>query len=77
MSNKREGIPFNGFQSVIEMFRYADAGFRNKLLQNIRNRDPALARKIEVELREIFSQDDGRSALTRSQRNFQARNYGN
>ena len=76
MNNKREGIPFNGFNSVLEMLRYADAAFRDKLLNNVRRRDPHLARRLETELREILAREDGRGALERSQRMAQTRNYG-
>jgi hypothetical protein len=79
--NKREGIPFNGFASVIEMLRYADAAFRDKLLNNVRRRDPQLARRLENELREILARDsqdsrDSRGALERGTRLAQTRNYG-
>ena len=77
MNNKREGIPFNGFQSVIDMLRHADVAFREKLLGNVRRRDPQLARRLESELREILARDDGRGALERGQRLAQTRSYGN
>jgi hypothetical protein len=77
MNNKREGIPFNGFQSVIEMLRHADVAFRDKLLTNVRRRDPHLARRLESELREWIARDDNRGALERGQRLAQTRNYGN
>ncbi|MGZ3650618.1 MAG: hypothetical protein ACXWR1_05960 [Bdellovibrionota bacterium] len=77
MNNKREGIPFNGFQSVIEMLRHADVAFRDKLLTNVRRRDPQLARRLESELREWIARDDNRGALERGQRLAQTRNYGN
>jgi hypothetical protein len=76
MNNKREGIPFNGFQSVIDMLRHADVAFREKLLGNVRRRDPQLARRLESELREVLARDDGRSALERGQRLAQTRSYG-
>jgi hypothetical protein len=76
-NNKRDGIPFNGFASVIEMLRHADTGFREKLLGNVRRRDPQLARRLEMELREIMAREDNRGALERSQRMAQTRNYGN
>ena len=78
MSDK--GIPFNGFQSVIEMLRHADVNFREKLLGNVRRRDPSLARRLEAELREQLSRsaaEDGRGALERGTRMAQTRNYGN
>lgn len=80
MNNKREGIPFNGFQSVLEMLRHADTAFRDKLLTNVRRRDPQLARRLEAELREMLARDardgDGRGALERGQRMAQTRTYG-
>jgi hypothetical protein len=76
MMNKREGIPFNGFQSVLEMLQHADVAFREKLLNNVRRRDPHLARRLESELRAILSADDNRGALERGQRLAQTRNYG-
>ncbi len=78
MNNKKDGIPFDGFGSVLEMLRHADAPFREKLLQNVRRRDPHLARRLESELQEWFSRNgDSRGALERSTRSAQARNYGN
>lgn len=77
MNSKKDGIPFNGFQSVLEMLRHADAAFRDKLLTNVRRRDPQLARRLETELREIFAREkDSRGTLERSTRGAQARNYG-
>ncbi|HEY8280666.1 MAG TPA: hypothetical protein VIH99_13640 [Bdellovibrionota bacterium] len=76
MNNKRDGIPFNGFNSVIEMLRHADAGFRDKLLNNVRRRDPHLARRLEAELRQWLAGDDSRDTLERSQRSAHTRNYG-
>jgi hypothetical protein len=75
-----KGIPFNGFQSVIDMLRHADVNFRDKLLSNIRRRDPNLARRLETELRAQLARDNGsdsRGALERSQRMAHTRNYGN
>jgi hypothetical protein len=75
-----KGIPFNGFQSVIEMLRHADVHFREKLLGNVRKRDPILARRLEAELREQLARsnsDDNRGALERGTRLAQTRNYGN
>lgn len=83
MNNKREGIPFNGFQSVIEMLRHADAAFRERLLNNVRRKDPVLARRLEAEVSAWIQrdardqqQDNSRSQLERSTRNAQTRNYG-
>lgn len=86
--SKREGIPFNGFQSVIEMLRHADAAFREKLLNNVRRRDPVLARRLEAEVGAWLARDaqerdnrrerdDSRGTLERSQRAAHTRNYGN
>ena len=78
--NKREGIPFNGFQSVIEMLRHADVAFRERLLNNVRRKDPMLARRLETELGAWLAhdqhQDDSRGTLERSTRAAQTRNYG-
>ncbi len=77
--NKREGIPFNGFQSVIEMLQHADAAFRERLLNNVRRKDPVLARRLEAELGARFAHEsaqDSRAALDRSQRAAHTRNYG-
>ncbi len=81
--SKKDGIPFNGFQSVIEMLRHADAAFRDKLLSNVRRRDPVLAHRLESEVRawlardaENDARDNSRSALDRSQRAAHTRNYG-
>lgn len=72
-----KGIPFNGFNSVLEMLRHADAAFREKLLGNVRRRDPALAQRLEQELRALSSRDkDSRAALERGTRAAQTRNYG-
>jgi hypothetical protein len=78
--SKQDGIPFNGFQSVVEMLRHADANFRQRLLDNVRRRDPVLARRLEAEVGAWLSRDsaqDSRAALDRSQRAAHTRNYGN
>jgi hypothetical protein len=78
MNSKKDGIPFNGFHSVLEMLRHADSAFRDKLLNNVRRRDPQLARRLESELREWFARDqDSSAALARGTRVAQTRNYGN
>ena len=80
---KKEGIPFDGFGSVIEMLRRADGPFREKILNNINRRDPALAQRLERNLRAVLARDeqqargDSREVLARSQRSAQTRNYGN
>lgn len=76
MNDKNQGIPYNGFQGVIEMLRHSDSAFREKILGNIRRRDPSLARRLEMELREQTMRDNSRSTLERSQRLAQTRNYG-
>lgn len=75
---KKEGIPFDGFGSVIEMLRQADGPFREKILQNVRRRDPELARRLELNLRSLLARDemDSREVLQRSQRSAHTRNYG-
>ena len=78
MNSKQNGIPFDGFGSVLEMLRHADVNFRDKLLGNVRRRDPRLAGRLEAELREWISRDqDSQGALQRSTRSAQTRNYGN
>ena len=76
MMNRREGIPFNGFQSVLEMLHHADSAFRERLLGNLRRRDPHLARRLEMELRARFAAEGGRDALERGQRIAHVRGYG-
>ncbi len=77
MSRKNDGIPFNGFHSVLEMLRHADANFRDRLLGNVRRKDPQLARRLETELSEWIARDqDSRGALARGTRAAQTRNYG-
>jgi hypothetical protein len=79
---KDQGIPFDGFASVIEMLQKADGAFRAKILANIRKRDPHLAERLEKNLR--FSDakrgdsraSDTRASLERSQRLANTRNYG-
>lgn len=78
--SKDKGIPFNGFQSVIEMLRHADSAFRENLLNNVRRRDPVLARRLEAAVGAWIARDaanDTRAMLDRSQRAAQTRNYGN
>jgi hypothetical protein len=77
--SKQDGIPFNGFHSVVEMLRHADANFRHRLLENVRRRDPSLARRLEAELGDWLARDasqDSRATLDRSQRAAHTRNYG-
>jgi hypothetical protein len=80
---KNEGIPFDGFASVIEMLRRSDSAFREKILNNMRRRDPDLARRLEANLRPAARQHDyddyeeeSRALLERSQRAAHTRNYG-
>jgi hypothetical protein len=77
MNSKKDGIPFNGFHSVLEMLRRSDSVFRNKLLLNLRRKDPQLAQRLESELREWVARDQGSLALERGTRAAQARTYGN
>lgn len=78
MMNKREGIPFDGFGSVLEMLNGSDANFREKILNNLRRKDPELARRLENGLRHVYGNRDeeARVALERSQRHAFARSYG-
>jgi hypothetical protein len=76
---KKEGIPFDGFGSVVEMLRKSDSAFREKILANLRRRDPDLVRRLEAQLRGYYDQqqeEDSRAALERGQRAAHARNYG-
>lgn len=75
---RKEGIPFDGFSSVVEMLKKSDSAFREKILGNLRRRDPELARRLEAHLRPRQSavQEDSRAALERSQRSAHTRNYG-
>lgn len=81
---KRDGIPFDGFGSVLEMLHRADGNFREKILNNLRRRDPELARRLENGLRHTANafaanqdhENNGRAALERSQRAAFTRNYG-
>jgi hypothetical protein len=69
------GIPFDGFGSVVEMLKRSDASFREKILGNIRKRDPRLAQRLENNLR-IEKEDESRAAMERGKRAAFARNYG-
>ena len=79
---KREGIPFDGFGSVLEMLHRADANFRDKIINNLRRRDPELARRLENGLRHTAAAfhanhvEDSRATLERSQRAAFTRSYG-
>ena len=75
--NRREGVPYDGFGSVLEMLRRSDGAFREKILNNLRRMDPALARKLEMGLRNSSpAENDSRAALERSQRAALTRAYG-
>ncbi len=76
---KKEGIPFDGFGSVLEMLRRSDSAFREKILRNIRGRDPHLAQRLEHGLRSSAArqEEDSRAKLERSQRAAHTRQYGN
>jgi plasmid stabilization system protein ParE len=79
---KREGIPFDGFGSVLEMLHRADANFREKIINNLRRKDPELARRLENGLRHTAASfqetpmGDSRATLERSQRAAFTRSYG-
>jgi hypothetical protein len=70
------GIPFDGFGSVVEMLKRSDSSFREKILTNIRKKDPRLAQRLENNLR-IDVEESSRAALERGKRAAFARNYGN
>jgi hypothetical protein len=78
---KRDGIPFDGFGSVLEMLQKSDAAFREKILTNLRRRDPMLAQRLEAGLRSAFArqaeQEDRHAAVERGKRAAAARLYGN
>lgn len=80
MNTKKDGIPFDGFGSVLEMLRKSDGAFREKILGNLRRRDPELARRLEAHLKPRAQtqtrNEDSRSVLERSQRSAHTRNYG-
>lgn len=76
---KEDGIPFDGFGSVLEMLERADSAFREKILTNIRRRDPQLAQRLVANLRPSRTapmREDSRAALERGQRAAFTRNYG-
>jgi hypothetical protein len=83
MSNKRDGIPYDGYGNVLEMLKRSDAQFREKILSNLRKKDPVLARRLEQSLQptrrqeEEMSFDDSQAALERGKRAAFTRNYGN
>jgi hypothetical protein len=83
--NKNDGIPFDGFGSVLEMLNRSDSAFREKILANVRKRDPQLAARLTANLRPTRQQtsarqasreEDSRAALERGQRAAFTRNYG-
>jgi len=73
---RKEGIPFDGFGSVVEMLRKADGPFREKILSGIRRRDPHLARRLEANLGPSSWEEESREALERGQRAAYTRTYG-
>ena len=79
---KKEGIPFDGFGSVVEMLQRSDAAFREKILTNLSRRDPHLARRLAAYFQQgrretaAPSREDSRTVLERSTRSAQTRQYG-
>ncbi len=81
---KKEGIPFDGFGSVVEMLTRADAAFREKILSNLRRRDPDLVRRLEAQVKNNLAlasasrsaSSDSRAILERSQQHARTRQYG-
>jgi hypothetical protein len=73
---KKEGIPFDGFGSVVEMLRRSDSAFREKIMGGLWRRDPSLAQRLERYLGSSAREEDSRAALERGQRAAYTRNYG-
>lgn len=79
---KHDGIPFDGFGTVIEMLHKSDAAFCEKIIRNIAVKDPALAQRLRNALRQEASSarasafEDSQRALERGQRAAITRNYG-
>lgn len=80
--SKQEGIPFDGFSTVIEMLHKADSAFCDKIIRNIAKKDPVLAQRLVNALRAEKSRSTSSSletsqrALERGQRAAITRNYG-
>lgn len=72
---KKDGIPFDGFGSVLEMLQKSDHAFREKILMNLRRRDPHLAARLERGLSR-HREEDSWAALERGQRAAIGRTYG-
>lgn len=89
MTQKKEGIPFDGFGQVVEMLQYADVAFREKILRGIAQRDPRLAQRLLAATRasQAASADEAanssarleasRAELARAQHIQRAKTYGN
>ena len=68
-----EGIPYDGFGSVLEMLQKADRPFQERLLRNLKKMDPSLAHRLEAALARTR---DNSAVLERSIRATVSRNYG-
>ena len=81
MGIKKEGIPFDGFSSALDILRRSDGAMVQRILMNIARNDPQLAQRLELALRgqkkaATVEMDDSRAALERSTRNARTRTYG-
>lgn len=50
--HQEEKIQVNGFQQMVDMLRVADPEFRHSLLARLSRADAAMARKLELALRD-------------------------
>ncbi len=83
---KHDGIPFDGFGTVIEMLHKADSAFCEKIIRNIAAKDPVLAQRLRNALQQESMQarsnnsssalENSQKALERGQRVAITRNYG-
>ena len=64
MINKETHIPFDGFANVIEMLKYADNEFRERILRNIAGKDRALAQKLLEATNQAINEENLRKGHT-------------
>jgi len=79
---KHDGIPFDGFGTVIEMLHNADAAFCEKIIRNIALKDRHLAERLQNALRaadqkvmDDSNYEESLRALQRGQRAAVAKTY--